>query len=410
MAQKSSFSRFSSQFHSFWLSSLFSNFGDGLSLLLFPLLATHLTTEPFVVGVLLSIHRIPWFLFALVFGSIIDWLDKYRVQHIAHMSRCVLFSLLSVLLFFNSLSIPLLGLFIFCIGVAEACADTAAAASLPSLVPVSLVERANGRLSVTQTVATEFAGPLIAGLAFAASPIAGTILLATNYICASYYISRASALREYSMLPNKWMISLIQDIKLGVHWFYNRPILPMLAIKGGIENFSWALTTASFILIASDYYRLPPIIVGILYGFGAVSGVIGGLCVSLIRLRLSTRTILLLNLVLQAVGYLVVVTVQHPVSLIIMLTVTSFAGVVGNIIEISFRQIVTPRELLGRITGIFRFHGFGGMMIGAAIGGGIATMSGLFMPFIVAGATLIVSFIIFLFIIKPHMLVVVDKL
>ena len=50
---------------------------------------------------------------------------------------------------------------------------------------------------------------------------------------------------------------------------------------------------------------------------------------------------------------------------------------IWNIITVSFRQAVTPDELIGRLNSVYRLLAWGTMPIGAAIGGAIAQAFGL---------------------------------
>jgi len=57
--------------------------------------------------------------------------------------------------------------------------------------------------------------------------------------------------------------------------------------------------------------------------------------------------------------------------------VSSFAAVVYNINQVSFRQDLCPDEMLGRMNATIRFVVFGVLPVGALAGGAIATLIGL---------------------------------
>ena len=61
---------------------------------------------------------------------------------------------------------------------------------------------------------------------------------------------------------------------------------------------------------------------------------------------------------------------ESAVTTGLALLVSMYAGVLWNVVTVSFRQRVIPDALLGRVNSIYRFFGWGMMPLGA-LGGGI---------------------------------------
>jgi len=68
--------------------------------------------------------------------------------------------------------------------------------------------------------------------------------------------------------------------------------------------------------------------------------------------------------------------------------------VVWNVVTVSLRQSVIPDHLLGRVNSVYRFLGWGGMPVGALIGGLLASSYGLRAPFWVGGGCLLAASVI----------------
>lgn len=81
-----------------------------------------------------------------------------------------------------------------------------------------------------------------------------------------------------------------------------------------------------------------------------------------------------------------------------MLVGVSFAGSIGGIVGVSFRQAVIPDPLLGRVVSTFRMYALGGMALGALIGGLLARAWGLLAPYWLSSALLLLLF----FLLVPH--------
>jgi predicted MFS family arabinose efflux permease len=79
----------------------------------------------------------------------------------------------------------------------------------------------------------------------------------------------------------------------------------------------------------------------------------------------------------DALLLLVPLLAPHPVPVAAALLVMGATGNVGNVITQSIRQRMTPKHMLGRITGASRTVSFGLMPLGAIIGGAIGQAFGL---------------------------------
>ena len=73
-----------------------SNLGDGVTLVAGPLLAATLTRDPRLVAGLAVAQRLPWLLFSLVSGALVDRLDRRRLMVRVDAARCAAVGLLGV--------------------------------------------------------------------------------------------------------------------------------------------------------------------------------------------------------------------------------------------------------------------------------------------------------------------------
>src|SRR5689334_24340029 len=63
-----------------WSANSFSNLGDGLYQVTLPLLAAQLTRSPTLIASLGVMSSLPWLIFALHAGSIVDRSDRRKVM------------------------------------------------------------------------------------------------------------------------------------------------------------------------------------------------------------------------------------------------------------------------------------------------------------------------------------------
>jgi hypothetical protein len=66
----------------------------------------------------------------------------------------------------------------------------------------------------------------------------------------------------------------------------------------------------------------------------------------------------------------------------------------GVLLTVSFRQAVVPEDIFGRVNSVYRFLGWGGLSVGALLGGFLARSFGLTARFWFAADTLVIMFLL----------------
>src|SRR5687767_9203398 len=87
---------FNANFLKVWSANSFSNLGDGLYQVTLPLLAAQLTRSPSQIALLGVMSSLPWLIFALQAGSIVDRSDRRKVMLWVNGGRLVILLLLTI--------------------------------------------------------------------------------------------------------------------------------------------------------------------------------------------------------------------------------------------------------------------------------------------------------------------------
>lgn len=176
---------FSRPFVALWTASTASNLADGFFKLALPLYAATRAQSPSQVAGVMTALTLPWLLFSLPIGSLVDRLDRRLLMTGAHLLRALV--LAGVVVFMLNTQVTLLPLYIvaFTLGIAEVVADTAVSAVLPSVVELEELEAANARLVGSVTVGNEFVGPALGGVLFTVSIAAPFGVSAALYLVAA---------------------------------------------------------------------------------------------------------------------------------------------------------------------------------------------------------------------------------
>ena len=364
-----------------WTASTLSNLGDGVTLVAGPLLIASLTRDPVLVAGIAFAQRLPWLLFSLISGALVDRLDRRRVMWSVDTFRTVLLGFLGLAVLLNFLSIPLLYAVFFLMGTAETLFDTASVSILPAVVPREKLERANGRLFGAEIVSNQFAGPPLGGFLFAIAASVPFFLDAGSFAAASALVlfmrGKFKAERPEGTPPT----TLRAEILEGLRWLWGNRLLRTLAISLGIMNLTSTATISIFVLFAQERLGLGSVGYGVLLTSIAIGGVVGSLAAERLVGWLGAGTTMRMGLLIEAGSTGVIALSGNPIVVGAMLALFGFHAIVWNVITISLRQQIIPERLLGRVNSAYRLLGLGGMSVGALLGGLLARGFGLTAPF-----------------------------
>lgn len=401
--------RLTRSFHLLWASTAVSNAGDGIALVALPLLATAVTSDPVLIAGVATAQRLPWLLFTLLSGVVVDRVNRARLQGLTNYLRALILGTLALGTGLGWVSIYWLLAGAFLLGIAELFFDNAAFALLPSVVAKDDLERANSRIYTTQTIANEFVGPPLGGTLFS---VAAAIPLAANALLYTVAALLVGLLPKSLRLPHEprtnasatTVVAVRREIAEGMRWFWGHRLLHLLGIKAAFEHGCWAATNALLVLVVQERLGMDAAGYGILLAVGAVGGLFGGVMASRLISSMGAGSAVLLNLLIQSVAFAGIAVSDSPFVVALMLIGISFTGSIGGIVGISFRQAVIPDALLGRVVSAFRMYALGGMALGALIGGLLARAFGLATPYWLSSALLLLLFVLLLPYVNNHTL------
>ncbi|HEV2755604.1 MAG TPA: MFS transporter [Actinomycetota bacterium] len=370
-----------------WGAAAVSNIGDGVRITALPLLAAAVTRDPVAVSGILLASNLPWLLFSLPAGAIVDRLDRRGLVTAVSTMRALVMAMLCGLVFFGEAGLPVLYAVAFLQGVGEVFSDNAVFALVPGVVPKERLEDANGRLEAIVVATNQFAGPALGGLLFAQSAGLPFLVDAGSFLLAGSLIFGIKK-RPPRPAATGERRSIKEDISEGVRWLRARPSLRNLSYIAALTNVALNATFAIFVLFALEELGLSSLGFGILLSIEAVGALAGSLMAGRIRKHTGIPLALaaalgiagLANLTISATGFVPLVAT--------MMVAVAFAGGVWNVLTNSLRQAVTPDRLLGRVQSAHRLLSWGAIPFGTLLGGVAGRAFGLRAPFLIAALML----------------------
>lgn len=137
--------------------------GDGLTIAAVPWLISTLTSDTLYASITMTALRLPWLLFSLPIGVLID---RYSRKHLlvgAGMVRMVLLVFMTLCVWSGWISIPALALFMFGIGVSRVIFDSTVQTILPQIVDERKLEKSNGQFTAGQLITSDILGVALGG-------------------------------------------------------------------------------------------------------------------------------------------------------------------------------------------------------------------------------------------------------
>jgi MFS family permease len=383
--------RLGSRYWRLWTAGTISNLGDGANAAALPLLVASVTRDPRLVAGISVFFTLPWLLFALPAGALVDRLDRKKVMWRVNLVRAVLVGAVATMAATGTTSVWALYGVVLAIGFCETMFDNAAQAMVPSVVAPDLLEKANGRQYAGEVVMNTFAGPPVGGLLFAVAvslPFwldAGSFVVSAALIAtlAGSYRPRATAARD----PAGERRTLRADIAEGIRWLRGHRLLRTLAVLLGLANGASAMANATFVLLAIEELGASEQTFGLLLAAGGVGSVVGGLVGERVVARVGAGGTLFAAALLT--GVVIPVAIGSSSEWVLagaLFSVQGFFIVLWNVVTVSLRQQLIPAQLFGRVNSVYRFLGLGMMPVGAVAGGLIAGAYGLRAPWYVSAA------------------------
>lgn len=377
-------------FKRLWTANIFTNLADGLGKTAFPLLAITLTRDPLLISIIGALAMLPWLLFAIPIGAIVDNVDKRKALATTNSIRMLIAAILALLITTEQVTIFWLYLVTFVVGICEVFADTTSQSLIPVIVKNKELEKANSRMEMTFTVFQDFIGAPIGGLLYAvaiAAPFIANSLgfLIAALLCLSMPLPFLINNKEFTEKPG-----FIKDIKFGINYLFTHKQLLRIVLITTTIGFCWAFASSTLILYLVEDLNLNPKKYGFLLTFNGLIVLLGALASPKTAKLIGRGLALALAISISSITILAQGLVTNIWLFLIPNAINAFWLPHWNILLMSTYQRLIPQELYGRIHGTRRTLVWGMMPIASFLGG-LMAKTDLRTPWLIGGtlATLV---------------------
>lgn len=380
----------SRDFRTLWISLTITHFGGQVTFLALPLTAAlMLNASPLEMGILTAVEALPYTLFGLFTGVMVDRSKKLPLIIMADVGRGLALLAVPVAAWFGLLSMPVLYVVGFLVGLGGIIGWAAYQVFMTARVGRENLVEANARIALADSSA-QLIGPGLAGvfIHWLTAPFA-ILLDAMAFFTSAWMLKGIKAHPSDTPKTREAGATVWQDAKEGLRLIWNHPVLRSLAWGLAIWQFLKHMYFAMVILFAARDLALSPGTIGAIWMMGGVGFLIASFWVQHANHRFGVGRVMLGGLLSTGIAWLLIAWVSPGAWAALQLGFAIFVLDLGAMLffinYLTLRQSVTPDHLLGRVTSTMIFLSIAGAPLGSLAGGAMAELFGLRTTIAVAG-------------------------
>lgn len=334
-------------------------------------------------GMLSAARWLPYLVLGIVVGALVDRARRKPVMVWTDAARAVLLAAVPVLWIADALTLPALLGIVVAIGLASVANDAASMAVLPRIVPRAQLQPAHARIDGADAVA-QMGGPALGGalVRVLGGPLA-VLVQAATHVYAAVVVARLDV--DDRAPERRAAPSILREMGEGVRWVYGRSGLAPLATATHVWFLGNAVLGTVFAPFALIVLGLGPEHLGVALACAGVGALVGASITTAVGARLGTGWTIITCHALSAVAVVVMlVALWQPGLEAWGATAVLGAGQalhgtamgMSNSHEMSFRQLLTPDALQGRVNITMRSINRAVIVVAAPLGGVLADLAG----------------------------------
>jgi len=348
-----------------WSGQVVSVIGTGATQIVYPLLILALTNSPAAAGVAAALGSIPYIIFSLPAGALVDRWDRKRVMIYCDVGRAAVLITIPIAMAFNALTIWQIFICALVEGSLFVFFNIAEVAALSRVVEKQQLPQAVAQNDVAFSIANIVA-PSIGTVLFQLGRAVPFVFDAVTYLVsvASLFLIR----KEFQGERVKKETHLVQEIREGMSWLWGQPLIRYMAFCTGGLNFVNAPTTLIIIVLAQNLGATDAQI-GLIFSLSAIGAIIGSIIGGQIQKRYRFGQGIISTVWITALLFPLLAVAPNFWFLGLIMGLSWLTGPIYNVVQFSYRVALIPDDLQGRVNSVFRLTAFGFQPLGAAISG-----------------------------------------
>lgn len=350
-----------------WSGQMVSSVGTRVSLLAFPLLILAITHSPAQAGLIAALRGLPYALFVLPAGALIDRWNRKLVMILCDAGRAIALGSIPVALLLSHLTILQLYIVSLVEGILFTFFNLAETACLPRVVPKEQLSTAVAQSMIIDST-SGMLGPSLGGALYGIGRAIPFFMDAISYAASvlSLFFIKAKFQEERNPTP----VRLWTDIREGLSWLWHHPVIRFLALlTGGITM--PVIGYALILIVLAQGQHASSFTIGLIFAASGIGSICGALLVTPLQKRFKFGPLMIGSTWAWALTWLLFAIAPNPLMLGIVTALSFIIVPIYTSVQFGYRLSVIPDHLQGRVNSVFRLIAFGGEPIGLAVTGAL---------------------------------------
>lgn len=349
-----------------------STIGGEISQLAFPLLMLAFTRSPAQTGLVAALHGLPYALFCLPAGALVDRWNRKRIMIYCDVGRALAMTSIPIAYVMNHLTFVQLAVVALVEGTLFVFFQMADATALPHVVAKEQIATAAAQSEVLNS-SSVMLGSSIGGLLYGVSnmlPFVGDALSYLVSVVSLFFIRT-----DFQAEREETALTIWQDVREGLLWLWRNPTLRfMAALTAGLilPCYGYALI---LIVLAQDLHATVQMI-GFVFAGGGIGSVIGAFLTNPALKYFGLGRLIIISAWIWSLSWLFY-ALAPDVLLLGLLNGISFAIVPVYMVNLySYRLATIPDQFQGRVNSVYRLITIGGQPVSMVVTGMLLQLCG----------------------------------
>lgn len=355
-----------------WVGQTVSIIGSQISTIAFPLLVLALTNSPIQAGIVAAARTLPYLLFTLPAGALVDRWDRKRVMIVCNVGSGLALASVAVALLLGTVTIPQIAIVSFVEGTFSVFFGLAEAGALPQVVSSEQLSTAVAQSQIQYSVGG-ILGPPLGGALYSAAHLLPFAADAGSYAAAG--LSLVAVRTPLQGVRDAVRRSLRSEISEGLVWLWRHPLIRFMAFLTGILN----IATTGFVLVVvvlAQKQGASSALTGTVFAVGGVAGILGAFIGTFVQRRFSFGQAIIGVTWYFAASYALFAIAATPALLMLAIGLLYLLSPAYDIVGYTYRIAVIPDALQGRVNSVFRLISWGVRPLGVALTGVLLERAG----------------------------------
>lgn len=349
-----------------WTGQVLSTLGSSASAVVYPLLILDLVNSPAAAGITGAMAALPYLIFSLPAGALIDRWNRKTVMVICDVGRLLTLTALCLALYFDVLAVWQIYLAAFLEGSFFVFFNIAEVAALPRIVSKEMLPVASSQNEAGMGVA-HIVGPTMGTFLYQTfGRIVPFVVDAMSYaisVCTLFFIKV-----QFQTEREAERRHLRHEIAEGLKWLWTQPLIRFMAFLTGGSNLVFASISILIIMIAKGM-GISDAHIGLIFSISGVGGIVGSLIGGQIQRRYSFGQVITGVMWGQTILFPLFYFSGNYIVLGLIAALIFAMGPIYNVVQFSYRISIIPDALQGRVNSAFRLIAFGFGPIGSSSSG-----------------------------------------